>query len=102
MTVYIDDARIWGRSSRTRRSVRYSHLFADTQAELIDFAARLGMHDSWIRSPGTYREHFVVTETKRQQALILGARSIPYRLGTAELLRNRKTAQQPTQEGQPA
>ena len=49
MTVYVDDARIPARIGR--HDTRWSHLFADTQTELHEFAARLGLHRRWFQDP---------------------------------------------------
>lgn len=38
-----------------------AHLTADTEAELIQYAVRLGMKRHWIQYPGTWRFHFDVT-----------------------------------------
>lgn len=77
MTVYIDDMQRPARVGRI--SARWSHLLADSSDELMTFARRLGLRPAWLQHPGTPREHFDVTETKRQQALALGA--VPIRYG---------------------
>lgn len=76
MTVYIDDMQ---RAARVGRITGvWSHLMADTSAELHEFAARLGLARRWVQYPGTSREHYDVTEPKRQRALELGAVPIAY------------------------
>lgn len=77
MTVYVDDMR---RRARVGRLVAtWSHLTADTREELHAFAAKLGLKRSWFQEPdipGLW--HYDVTETKRQQAIRLGAEQISY------------------------
>lgn len=66
--VYVDDHRVrW-------RGMIMSHLFADTDAELMEFARRLGLKPEY-----KHNEHFDVSETKRDLALELGAKPISYR-----------------------
>ena len=85
MTVYVDDARIPARVGRL--SSTWSHLFADTQDELHEFASRLGLRRSWFQDPtktgkpfkakpgsrAAQNWHYDVTEGKRRQAVALGA-----------------------------
>ena len=89
MTVYVDDMRRPAQVGRTHGS--WSHLFADTSDELHAFAARLGLRREWLQHEGTHREHYDVTERKRQAAIAYGAQQISYPRGTADLL-NRKNA----------
>jgi len=37
-------------------------------AELVDFAARIGMRPGWIQHPGTHREHFDLMGVGRIEA----------------------------------
>lgn len=102
MAVYVDDADIPAEvrnGSRIHRS-RWSHLTADTQDELHEFAARLGLRREWFQ-PGRPIDgqpspfwHYDVTSPKRAQALALGAISMPAR-ELASYCRAR--ADQPTQ-----
>lgn len=77
MAVYIDDMQRRARVGRL--TATWSHLMADTHAELLAFARELGLNPRWIQRAGTPLEHFDVTEPKRQQALRLGA--VPIRYG---------------------
>ena len=89
MTVYVDDigipARIGGLSGR------WSHLIADTQEELHEFAARLGLKREWFQDPTVNGKpkavpgeriaenwHYDVTASKRKLALQLGAVAVPW------------------------
>jgi hypothetical protein len=75
-------------------SGRWSHLTADTHDELAEFARVIGLRQSWIQYPGTYREHFDLTEGMRQRALRNGAipitlrESVELRKGKREKLLN--------------
>jgi len=102
MAVYVDDAGIAAEvrnGARIHRS-RWSHLTADTQDELHEFAARLGLRREWFQpgrpigdNPSPFW-HYDVTSGKRAQALAMGAISMPSR----ELaLYCRARAGQPTQ-----
>jgi Protein of unknown function (DUF4031) len=85
VAVYVDDARIPAdvRNGSRVHSSRWSHLTADTQAELHEFAARLGLRRSYFQ-PGKPRGdgsaspfwHYDLTEGKVRQALALGARQV--------------------------
>lgn len=90
MTVYVDDMR---RSARVGRlNARWSHMFANSREELDTFAARIGMHPQWIQHPGTHREHYDLTDTRRARALELGATPITYPRGVAELMERKRAA----------
>lgn len=39
----------------------FSHLMADTEAELVDYAEQIGMRTRWLQDGGTRRAHFDVT-----------------------------------------
>ncbi|CAN5736098.1 hypothetical protein BH09ACT8_BH09ACT8_56030 [soil metagenome] len=91
MTVYVDDARIPARVGR--HATTWSHLFADTQDELHAFAERLGLRRSWFQDPvkigkpikarpgsrAAENWHYDVTESKRRQAVSMGAREVTWR-----------------------
>lgn len=65
------------RATVGRITANWSHLTADTTAELVEFAARLGLKRSWIQNPGhVWKEHFDVTDSKRDLAIRLGAKPI--------------------------
>ena len=91
MTVYVDDSRIPARVGR--HDTRWSHLFADTEDELHAFAARLGLRRSWFQDPvkvgkpfkarpgsrAAQNWHYDVTESKRRQAVSMGAVEVSWR-----------------------
>lgn len=75
MTVYVDSMRM--RATVGRITANWSHLSADTTEELVEFAARLGLRASWIQNPGhVWKEHFDVTDSKRELAIRLGAQPV--------------------------
>jgi hypothetical protein len=80
MTVYVDDMHM--QASVGSLSARWSHLMSDEPSgasnELVGFAVRLGLRPQWIQHPGTPKEHFDLTDAKRDLALRLGARAIGY------------------------
>jgi len=74
MSIYVDDARI--PADVAGILARWSHLTADTRAELDAFAARLGLRPQWIQYPDSCLEHYDLTDSKRRLALRLGAIAI--------------------------
>jgi Protein of unknown function (DUF4031) len=101
VAVYVDDAGILAEvrnGSRVHVS-RWSHLTADTQEELHEFAERLGLRREWFQPGRPIGDrpspfwHYDVTSGKRAQAFAMGAISMPSR----ELARYCRTrAGQPT------
>lgn len=72
-----------------RRGDRMFHLLSDIPGpeggrELREFALPLGFRERWVQYPGSYREHFDVTERDAQAILAQGeARLVTNReLGT--------------------
>jgi hypothetical protein len=76
MATYVDDMQ----RNETVQGLtrRWNHLIADDSVELRQFAKRLGLSQSWIQKPGTFREHFDVTEGMREKAIAMGAVPISY------------------------
>lgn len=56
-----------------------AHLYADTDAELLLFAKRIGLKKGWGQKLGTHKSHFDVTRGKRIAAITAGA--IPHAPG---------------------
>lgn len=87
MTVYVDNFRVPKRIGRING--RWSHLTADTHAELFAFGDRLGLDRAWFQEkcktrctkPGIAcpHWHFDVVDTKRDEAIRLGAVAIDIR-----------------------
>jgi hypothetical protein len=72
MAVYVDDAFVagdWGHWTGG------GHLQADTAEELHAFAAAIGMRREWFQSrPGRPdRDHYDLTRTRRDAAILAGA-----------------------------
>lgn len=90
MAVYIDD---WRQPARLGPvEDRWSHLIADRDEELHEFAARLGMRREWFqhKEHRPHQAHYDVPERARQDALDLGAIPVTWRqLG--RMLRQRRT-----------
>jgi hypothetical protein len=93
MSVYVDDARIGARVGRL--SARWSHLFADTPDELHAFAARLGLRRAWFQDKPHGRWHYDVTDSKRTQAIRLGATPVTWR-EAVQIIHDRRTKGGPT------
>jgi len=79
MTVYVDDSRISATVGRIRG--RWSHLFADTESELHEFAAAIGLRRSWFQGGAKHGRlwHYDVTDSLRQKAIRAGAHSVTWR-----------------------
>lgn len=94
MTVHVDDARI--PATVRRRRALWSHLSADTDDELHDFAARLGLRRAWFQDDvDPMRRHYDLTESKRRTAIALGAHPETWRAGA----RRRLAARHPNHIG---
>ena len=73
MTVYVDDMEAsFGR-------MKMCHMLADTSAELLAMADRIGVQRRWIQHEGTEKEHFDIALTKRALAVKAGAKEITWR-----------------------
>lgn len=93
MTVHVDDMRRLAQVGRIE--ARWSHLMADTDAELHAFAAGIGLRREWAQHPGTWRSHYDVTDRKRTQAMVAGAVQVGYGSPEALALTRRKREQLP-------
>ncbi len=89
VTVYLDD---WRQPAHLGPvDDRWSHLVADTDEELHDFAERMGMRRAWFQHrPGRpHHGHYDVPERARAEALAQGAVEVTWReLG--RMLRDRR------------
>jgi hypothetical protein len=52
------------------------HMLADSTAELLEMADRIGIKRKWLQHGGTEREHFDVCKAKRALAIAAGAKEI--------------------------
>lgn len=73
MAVYVDDM-----EARFGRYVM-CHMIADSTAELLAMADRIGVARRWLQDAGTYREHLDVAKSKRRLAIAVGAVEITQR-----------------------
>lgn len=87
MAVYVDDMRApfgW---------LILCHMIADTTAELLQMADRIGVARKWIQYSGTLREHFDISRSKRALAVASGAIEITWRQCGAMVLRKEATGE---------
>lgn len=88
VSVYVDDMRRRAKVGSVHAT--WSHLFADTHEELMRFSHMLGLVPHWIQHEGTHREHFDLTESKRQDALSLGATPLRYPSEVGTFIREKR------------
>ena len=69
MAVYVDDMML--AATVGRLTARWSHMWADSEEELVEFAIRLGMRPVWIQRKSVVP--FDLTERRRAAAVRLGA-----------------------------
>ncbi len=89
MTVYLDD---WRQAAHLGPvDDRWSHLVADDEQELHEFAARLGMRRAWFQTRGSrpHHAHYDLPERARAEAVALGAVEISWR-DLGRMLRDRR------------
>lgn len=92
MAVYVDDMEAsYGR-------MVMCHMLADTTAELLAMADKIGVARKWIQKAGTHHEHFDIAKSKRALAIQLGAVEID-RQGLVDILRARRIAMSASKEG---
>jgi hypothetical protein len=72
MTVYVDDMHSTGMGRHGR--MKMSHMIADTDAELLAMADRIGVARRWHQG-----DHYDIALSKRTMAISSGARSITLR-----------------------
>ncbi len=96
MTVYVDDMRMHAKVGTLR--ARWSHLLAADREELHRFAARLGLDRRWFQEKCRVEQaeqcphwHYDVTDSKRAEAIALGAEQITLHQA-GDLMRARRAA----------
>lgn len=73
MSVYVDNMRAgYGR-------MIMCHMIADSREELDAMAERIGVLRKWIQHPGTPKEHYDISLSKRSEAIAAGAKQITMR-----------------------
>jgi hypothetical protein len=75
------------------RGLIMCHMIADSTAELLAMAGRIGVARKWIQKSGTYREHFDICLSKRKLAVVHGAIEISMREMAQRSLEKRKCDQ---------
>lgn len=65
MTVYVDKAFI------PFKGMKMCHMLADTEEELHELAARIGLRREWFQPRSS--PHYDICKEKRQQAILAGA-----------------------------
>lgn len=88
MAVYVDNMRAPFKHKGLRMVM--CHMMADTEAELLAMADRIGVARRWHQYPGTHKSHFDISLTKRAAAVQAGAIEITWREAGA-LQASRKT-----------
>lgn len=84
MSVYVDDMEApYGR-------MVMCHMLADTTAELLEMADRIGVARKWLQKAGEPGEHFDICLSKRALAVQHGAKEITWRRAGEIVLSRRK------------
>lgn len=85
MAVYVDDMKAkFGR-------MFMCHMVADTDDELHEMAAKIGVARRWHQKAGTHKSHYDICLSKRAVAVKLGAVEITQR-ETAALVKRKQMA----------
>lgn len=83
MAVYVDNM------NATFGRMKMCHMFADTDAELLAMADKIGVARRWHQYPGADKSHFDICLSKRALAVAAGAVEIEGRQ-TVELVRQKR------------
>lgn len=86
MAVYVDNM------NATFGRMKMCHMFADTDAELLAMADKIGVARRWHQYPGTIKSHFDICLSKKVLAIQHGAAEIDYPNDVSELMRKRRAA----------
>lgn len=78
MTVYVDEFRVYAPGGPACFRRGSCHMSADTEAELHEMAARIGLRRAWFQAHSSM-PHYDLTEIRRAQALAAGAVFCPAR-----------------------
>lgn len=71
------------------RGMIMCHMLATSTDELLAFAEKIGVHRKWLQRKGTVDEHFDISLTMKQRALLNGARQITQRMAGAIVVHRR-------------
>ena len=95
MSVYVDDMYQYeiGQFTVGQRTMKMSHMIADTRDELLAMARTVGLDVRHIQKQDTPGEHFDICISFRQRAIAAGAVPITMRQCSAMCVRRRETGQ---------
>jgi len=77
MTVYVDD--MYKTKMGQYGRMKMSHMIADTRAELLDMASKIGLDEKYLQKKGQPQEHFDISMSYRSRAIENGASEITMR-----------------------
>lgn len=75
MAVYVDD--MYKSPLGQFGRMKMSHMMADSTEELLAMCDKIRVHRKWIQKKGTIHEHFDISISKRQLAILHGAIEVP-------------------------
>lgn len=94
MPVYVDDMYQYPlgeyKAPFSGRTMKMSHLIADTREELLAMAKAIGVQKRHIQKLDTYGEHFDICKSYRDKAVKAGAVEITLRQCSAMCVRRRE------------
>ncbi|KVT91887.1 hypothetical protein WK59_03895 [Burkholderia ubonensis] len=97
MTVYVDDMYLYPigqyKAPFSGRTMKMSHMIADTREELVEMARRIGLNPRHIQKPHTHGEHFDICMSYRKRAVTAGAVLITLRQCSSMCVRRRETGE---------
>ena len=91
--LYVDDAR--ERRRVMGRGGTWSHLFADSTAELEAAMVRLHLRPAWVKARGTPVEYVEINEATRTLAIEVGAHEVTWPAGVAPIVAAKSLALTP-------
>ncbi|AEZ50855.1 hypothetical protein DC1_00037 [Burkholderia phage DC1] len=93
MTVYVDDMYLYPigeyKAPFSGRTMKMSHMIADTHEELVEMARAIGLNPRHIQKRDTHGEHFDICLSYRKRAIAAGAVQITMRQCSAMCIRRR-------------
>lgn len=88
MAVYVDPS-LW-----PFNGWKMCHMMADSPEELAEMAKRIKLNPRWIQKPGTWEEHYDISEGKRELAVKFGAVELNLHEMAKYLRRRREESEQ--------
>ena len=93
MAVYVDTLIDYPNGKGFWKNKKSCHMFADTNKELQSMAMLLGLKRSWFQNKSILA-HYDLTESRRKQAIKLGAVEVPLRF-VGEYMRSIRIGSRP-------